>query len=72
MHDLSSWTRSALAAAALVAGSATVASVRLTQSPADLIVINGRVFTGAALAEAVAVRGPQIAAVGTRAGESRR
>ena len=66
MRDLSSWTRSALAAAALVASSATVASVRVTQPPADLIVINGRVITGAALAEAVAVRGPQIAAVGTR------
>ena len=66
MRDLSSWTRSALAAAAIVAGSAAVASVRVTQPPADLIVINGRVITGAALAEAVAVRGPQIAAVGTR------
>ena len=47
----------------------TVASVRATQAPADLIVVNGRVFTGAGspTPEALAMRGPLIAAVGTRA-----
>jgi len=64
-----SWTRKALAAAALAAFGVSVASTRTTQAPADLIVVNGRVFTGAGspAQESVAIRGPLIAAVGTRA-----
>ena len=63
-----SWTRKTLAAV-LAAGSVAVVSVGSTQAPADLIVVNGRVFTGAGspAQEALAIRGPLIAAVGTRA-----
>jgi predicted amidohydrolase YtcJ len=63
------WTRKTLAAAVLAAGSVAVASVGTVQAPSDLIVVNGRVFTGAGspVHEALAIRGPLIAAVGTRA-----
>jgi predicted amidohydrolase YtcJ len=69
MPHLRSWTRKTLAAAALAAFSVTVVSVRTTQAPADLIVVNGRVFPGAGspVQEALAIRGPVIVAVGTRA-----
>jgi hypothetical protein len=64
-----SWTRKTLAAAVLAAGSVAVTSVGTTQPPADLIVVNGRVFTGAGspMPEALAIRGSSIAAVGNRA-----
>jgi hypothetical protein len=64
-----SWTRKALAAAAVAAFGVSVASTRTTQAPADLIVLNGRVFTGSGspVQEALAIRGPLLAAVGTRA-----
>ena len=63
------WTLGALAAAALAVASATLGSVRATQAPADLIVVNARVFTGTGTPtqEALAIRGPLIAAVGSLA-----
>lgn len=59
-----------MAAAAFAAG-LTIATGRASQpaTPADLVVVNGRVFTGAGrpMAEAVAVRGTTVAAVGSMA-----
>ena len=71
----SSFKGFAIASAMLAAGAVGVAVSEIppvataTQpSPADLIVVNGRVFTGAGnpVSEAVAVKGDRIVAVGTR------